>query len=238
MIDVGGGSLKLMVSGRREVRRLETGEDLSPQDMVERVKSSTADWRFNAISIGYPGLVHDGAPAQEPLRVGKGWVRFDYAQAFGKPVRIINDAAMQALAAYRGYRMLFVGLGTGLGSALITDNVLIPLELGELRFDRTSKFFERLSEESLEKIGRARWRTHVIQSVRSLTRAFAVSEVVLGGGNSDDVLPLPKHWRARTNAQAFAGAVRLWGDRKNVLAAPAGAVWLINGIRAKTRRVL
>ncbi|HEY6927712.1 MAG TPA: ROK family protein, partial [Steroidobacteraceae bacterium] len=136
MIDIGGGSVKLMLSGRRAVRRFATGEDLRPREMVETVRQCTGDWPFDVVSIGYPGLVKDGRPASDPLRVGKGWRRFDYEKAFGCPVRIINDASLQALAAYRGSKMLYIGLGTGFGSTLVTDDILIPLELGWLRFDR------------------------------------------------------------------------------------------------------
>ena len=135
MIDVGGGSVKLMTTEQRDTRSFDTGNSLTAKQMASRVRAETVDWSYDRISIGYPGKVVDGRPVEDPPRVGRGWVDFDYQKALGRPVRIINDAALQALSAYRGGRMLFIGLGTGLGSALVADNVLVPLELGLLRFE-------------------------------------------------------------------------------------------------------
>ena len=227
MIDIGGGSVKLMLSGHRDVRRFATGKNLGPQEMVQTVLQSTEDWPFDVISIGYPGLVKDGRPASDPPRVGKGWRRFDYERAFARPVRIINDASLQALAAYRGSKMLYIGLGTGFGSTLICDDILIPLELGWLRFDRELSLFQRLADRGPQSVGYRRWRRDVIADVGNLKAAFNVDTVVLGGGNASRVEPLPRYCRLQDNRTALIGAIRLWGDASGMRAEPRGDLWEI-----------
>jgi len=227
MIDIGGGSVKLMLSGRREVRAFETGEDLRPQEMVDTVLRSVEGWAFDVISIGYPGPISAGRPVGDPPRVGRGWTRFDYEAAFARPVRIINDAALQALAAYRGSKMLYIGLGTGFGSTLISDDILVPMELGWLRFDRKLSLLQRLADVGPQRVGYRRWRRDVIAEVGTLKAAFDVSSVVLGGGNAPRAQPVPKYCRIQPNTAALAGAIRLWGDARGVIARPRGDLWEI-----------
>lgn len=227
MVDVGGGSVKLMLSGRREVRAFETGDSLRPDEMVERVLQVANEWTFEAVSIGYPGPVRDGRPVGDPPRVGKGWTQFDYEGAFNRPVRVINDASMQALAAWRGGTMLYIGLGTGLGSTLISDGILVPMELGWLRFDRDRSLLQKLADNSPQRDGYRRWRRNVIAELGTLKAAFDVDKVVLGGGNAPRVRPLPTYCRVQPNSTAIVGAVRLWGDRTGVIAVPRGKLWEI-----------
>lgn len=228
MIDIGGGSVKVMISGRREVRSFETGENLRPQPLVETVLHLARDWMFDVVSIGYPGLVKHGHPIADPPRLGgKGWQRFDYERAFARPVRIINDAALQALAAYRGRRMLYIGLGTGLGSTLISDDIIVPMELGWLRFDRETSLLQQLADVGPQTLGYSRWRKDVIAEVGTLKAAFDVNDVVLGGGNAPRVRPLPRYCRIQHNTGALTGAVRLWGDASGVIAEPRGDLWEI-----------
>jgi polyphosphate glucokinase len=228
MIDIGGGSVKVMLSGRREGRSFKTAKNLRPQAMVETVLQATRDWTFEVVSIGYPGLVKHGHPAAEPPRLGgKGWRLFDYERAFARPVRIINDAALQALAAYRGRRMLYVGLGTGFGSTLVLDDVMIPMELGLLHFDREISLLQHLADVGPQSVGYRRWRKDVIAEVGNLKAAFDVDEVVLGGGNAPRARPLPRYCRIQENPAALTGAVRLWGDAAGVIAEPRGNLWEI-----------
>jgi hypothetical protein len=208
-IDIGGSKLKLLATGEHEPRKIPSGKKMTPLVMVEAVREHTADWAFDAISMGYPGLVGASGPRSEPLNLGEGWVGFDFAAAFGLPVKIINDACMQALGSYDGGRMLFLGFGTGLGSALITDNVVVPLELGRLRHgDET--LGERVGRRGLERIGKGAWRETVNQMVAALGSAFLVDYVVLGGGNARVVKTLPSGARLGHNLTAFRGGFRLW----------------------------
>jgi polyphosphate glucokinase len=229
MVDIGGGSVKVMVSGRREARSFETTANLRPQTMVEAVLHVARDWMFDVVSIGYPGLVKHGHPVADPPRLGgRGWRHFDYERAFARPVRIINDAALQALAAYRGRRMLYIGLGTGLGSPLISDDIMIPMELGWLRFDRETSLLQQLADVGPQSLGYSRWRKDVITEAGILKAAFDVNDVVLGGGNAPRVRPLPRYCRIQKNTAALTGAVRLWGDAAGVIAEPRGDLWEIH----------
>lgn len=225
MVDVGGGSVKLRVSGQRAARSFATGKDLSAQELAATVRRRTAGWMFDVVSIGYPGPIRDGRPSGEPPRVGTGWTGFDYDRAFERPVRMINDASLQALAAYRGPRLLYLGLGTGLGSTLIADGILIPLELGWLRFNTRHSLLQRLADWRPDRVRADRWRRDVVATASALEEAFEADELVLGGGNAARLGRLPRHWRRRTNAQAMLGAIRLWGDLDGVLATPRGALW-------------
>jgi polyphosphate glucokinase len=211
-IDIGGSKVKFLASGETQPRRIPSGPQLSPATMVERVKALARGWRYNAVSIGYCGLVGGSGPLAEPENLGSGWVGFDFAAAFGCPVRIVNDAAMQALGSYDGGRMLFLGLGTGLGSVLIIDNTLVPLELGEMRHRSDETYSERIGRKALKKIGKKTWRRRVWKMVPPLQRAFLADYVVLGGGNAKFLKePLPPGVRRGHNLTAFRGGFRLWG---------------------------
>lgn len=208
-IDIGGSKLKLLATGEHEPRKIPSGRKMTPPVMVAAVLENTADWTFEAISIGYPGLVGASGPRSEPLNLGEGWVGFDFAAAFGLPVKIINDACMQALGSYDGGRMLFLGFGTGLGSAMITDNVVIPLELGQLRYGEET-LGERVGRRGLERIGKGAWRDTVNEMVAAFSSAFLVDYVVLGGGNARVIKSLPPGTRLGHNLTAFRGGFRLW----------------------------
>ena len=209
-IDVGGTSVKLLASGQHTPLKLRSGKRMTPARMVEAVTEAAAQWEFEAVSIGYPGLVGEHGPHSEPLNLGPGWVGFDFAAAFGKPVKIINDAAMQALGSYDGGRMLFVGLGTGLGSTLITERVIVPLELGELPYGDEERLGLLVGRRGLKQIGKAKWRTVVCGMLASFARAFVVDYIVLGGGNAKLIRELPNGVRLGHNLTAFRGGFRLW----------------------------
>jgi polyphosphate glucokinase len=209
VVDVGGSHVKLMATGAREPRRFDSGPELTPEVMVDRVRELTRDWEYEAVSLGYPGAVDASGPTAEPGNLGRGWVGFDYEKAFGTRVRIVNDAVMQALGGYDGGRMLFLGFGTGLGSSLITEHVVIPLELGCLPFgDET--LAARLGREGLETSGREEWLRTVGEACVTLLEAFAADYVLLGGGNARKVDPLPAGARRGGNDDAFTGGFRLW----------------------------
>lgn len=213
VIDVGGTNVKLLASGHETPRRFASGRTLTPAAMVEGVLAHTKDWQFDAVSIGYPGIVVRDRPIVEPHNLGKGWVDFDYAAAFGRPVKIINDAAMQALGSYRGGKLLFLGLGTGLGSAMVVDGVVEPMELGHAAY-RRSNFEHYLGIAGLERMGRKKWRAEVETVVASLVRALQPDDTVLGGGNVKKLTTLPPGCRAGSNANAFVGGMRLWDAEK------------------------
>jgi polyphosphate glucokinase len=211
-VDIGGSKVKFLASGETEPRRMPSGDGLSPAKMVERIRTLSRDWDYGAVSIGYCGLVGGSGPLAEPENLGSGWVGFDFAAAFGCPVRIVNDAAMQALGSYDGGRMLFLGLGTGLGSVLIIDNTLVPLELGELRHKSGQTYSERVGRQALEQAGKKAWRRRVAKMLPALQRAFLADYVVLGGGNAKRLKePLPPGVRLGHNLTAFRGGFRLWG---------------------------
>jgi polyphosphate glucokinase len=210
VIDVGGTNVKVLATGHRVRVKIPSGPQMTPARMVKAVKDSTAGWKYDVVSIGYPGPVENNRPMLEPHNLGKGWRRFNFQRAFGKPVRMINDAAMQALGAYRGGKMLFLGLGTGLGSALIVDGLVMPLELAHLPYRHGETYEEYLGVAGLERRGRKRWRFHVDTVVNLLRNALLAHEVVLGGGNARLVSDLPLGARRGSNADAFRGGYRLW----------------------------
>ena len=213
VIDVGGTNIKVLASGKRTPIKIPSGERMTPRRMVKEVLAATAGWEYDVVSIGYPGPVKHGHPAREPWNLGKGWVRFDFKKALRRPVRIINDAAMQALGSYAGGSMLFLGLGTGLGSSLIVDKKLIPLELAHLPYLHGKTYEEYLGESGFRDLGKRAWRRHVGRVVALFIDAFAVDYVVLGGGNSKRLDDLPPNTRLGTNANAFKGGFRLWRDK-------------------------
>ena len=210
VIDVGGTNVKVLASGKRAPIKIPSGPHMTPARMVKEVLAATAGWKFDVVSIGYPGPVSKGRPALEPWNLGRGWVRFDYKKAFGKPVRIINDAAMQALGSYAGGTMLFLGLGTGLGSALIVDGKLIPLELAHLPYAHGETYEEYLGEQGFRTLGKRVWRRHVKVVAALFLAAFRADYIVFGGGNSKHLKELPPHTRLGSNANAFKGGFRLW----------------------------
>jgi hypothetical protein len=210
-VDVGGTKLKILLSGETEPRKAKSGSKLTPEKMVEEVKELAKGWRYDAVSVGLPAQVGPHGPIGEPGNLGSGWVGFDYAAAFDCPVRLVNDAAMQALGSYDGGRMLFIGLGTGVGSALIVDHVLVPLELGDLHFEGGS-VSDMLGREALEKEGKKSWRKAVFALVPALQKAFIADYVMLGGGHAKHLgKKLPPGVRVGNNLTAFRGGYRLWG---------------------------
>ncbi len=208
-IDVGGTNVKILLSGEQEPRKMPSGPDFTPQQLVKDVKVLAKGWSYDVVSIGFPAPVHNNAPVAEPFNIGKGWVDFNYEKAFGCPVKMINDAAMQALGSYKGGKMLFLGFGTGLGSAVVLDDVLLPLELGHLPFKKKT-FEEYVGVHGMEKSGKARWKKHVFETVEILTAAILPDYVVLGGGNAKKLGDLPPACIAGNNANAFLGGFRMW----------------------------
>ena len=213
VIDVGGTNIKVLASGKRTPIKIPSGPRMTPGIMVKAVLEATAGWEYDVVSIGYPGPVSHGRPVREPWNLGRGWVRFDYKKALHRPVRIINDAAMQALGSYAGGSMLFLGLGTGLGSTMIVDKMLIPLELAHLPYVHGKTYEEYLGEAGFRELGKRAWRRHVTRVVALFIDAFRVDYVVLGGGNSKRLDELPPNTRLGTNANAFKGGFRLWRDK-------------------------
>lgn len=212
VIDIGGSFVKVRVSRSDEVRRFASHPELAPSTLVFQVQNVTRGWHYDVISLGFPGVVAAGEPAHEPGNLGDGWLGFDFAEAFGVPVRVVNDAVMQALGAYEGGRMLFLGLGTGLGSALITEHVIVPLELGNLYLDDGRRLSECLGLRGLETNGMERWMRDVHMAAAVLHTSFVADYVVLGGGNAERVDPLPEHARRGANEDAFIGGFRLWEE--------------------------
>ena len=213
VVDVGGTHVKILASGQTDVRRMDSGPLLTPRQMVLGVKALAKGWKFDHVSIGYPGVVARNKPIYEPHNLGKGWVGFDYQKAFGCPVRIVNDAAMQALGGYNGGKMLFLGFGTGLGTALIVDGTLVPMELAHLPY-RKATFEDYVGEGAMERLGKKKWRKYCADVIVRLTAALEPEDVVLGGGNSANFTELPPRCRIGANANAFPGGIRLWGDTR------------------------
>jgi polyphosphate glucokinase len=214
VIDVGGTNIKLLATGQKTPRKFPSGPELTAQQMVERVQMETADWEYDVITIGYPGPVVHGKLALEPKNLGPGWVEFDFAAAFGKPVKLINDAAMQALGSYEGGRMLFLGLGTGMGSALIIDGTLAPLELAHLPYKKKRTFEDYVGLRGLRRLGKKKWQLAVEDVVVRLQAAMMAESVVLGGGNAKKLKRLPAGARMGENSHAFIGGFRLWEEPK------------------------
>ncbi len=212
-IDIGGTNVKILASGQKAPRKFPSGPTLTPRQMVAGVKKLARGWKFEAVSIGYPGMVIHSRPVAEPRNLGRGWIGFDYRAAFGKPVKIVNDAAMQALGSYKGGKMLFLGLGTGLGSTVIADGIVEPMELAHLPY-RKGTYEDYVGLRGLEKRGKKKWRRHVNDVVAQLTAALEPDDIVLGGGNVKKLKEMPKGCRQGNNANAFLGGFRLWEDKK------------------------
>ena len=207
--DVGGSHVKLLATGEQEPRRFPSGRKLTAAKMVEQVKSATADWKYDVVTVGYPGPVLHGSVASEPFNLGKGWVAFDFEARFDCPVKLINDAAMQALGGYRNGRMLFLGLGTGLGTAFIVAGTVEPMELGHLPY-RKATYEDYVGARGLERLGKKKWTKHVLAVIQTLRTALEPDEILIGGGNATKLEDLPPDCRRGSNADAFAGGFRLW----------------------------
>ena len=209
VIDVGGTHVKLMIS-RSKKRKFDSGPKMTPREMVTQMKPLLTEWNFDAVSIGFPSPMRDGRILSDPKHLGKGWAGFDFEKALGKPVRVINDAAMQALGSYRGRRMLFLGLGTGLGSALIWEKTVLPLELGDLPYRNGSVIEDYLGKPGLAELGEKTWQRDVEHALVQLKRSLIADYVVLGGGNAKKLDELPKGVERGHNRNAFLGGIRLW----------------------------
>jgi polyphosphate glucokinase len=217
VIDIGGNSVKLLVTGETEPRKFPSGSSMTPRQMVSNVLKLTEDWDYGVVSIGYPGRVRDNRPYAEPVNLGQGWIRFDYDKAFGVPVKVMNDAAMQALGSYQGGKMLFLGLGTGLGTALIMDGSVMPMEIQHLPY-KQGTYEEYLGLNGLRRLGIRKWRETFRDVVTRLISALELDDVVIGGGNVNKLDKLPPGCRAGDNALAFRGGFLLWektGGRKS-----------------------
>jgi polyphosphate glucokinase len=209
-IDVGGSHVKFLLSGDGfERRRFESGPKLTASEMVEGVVRATGDWSYGKVSIGIPAPVHAGRVVVDPVNLGSGWAGFDFEKAFGRPTKLVNDAAMQALGSYEGGTMLFLGLGTGLGSALVSDGIVEPMELGHLRF-RKGTFEDYVGERGRKRRGEKKWLATVVEVIEALAAALEPDEVVVGGGNAKRLGALPANVRLGANSDAFRGGFRLW----------------------------
>jgi len=209
VIDIGGSNVKVMIS-RAQRRKVKSGPEMTPRELVTQLKSLLQDWTFDAVSMGFPAPVRNGCIMTEPKHLGSGWARFNFENSLGKPVRIINDAAMQALRSYRGGRMLFLGLGTGLGSTLIWESNVLPLELGDLPYGSDHIIEDYLGKSGLKELGEKRWKDEVLRAVGLLKKSLIADYVVLGGGSAKKLDQLPKGIELGHNRNAFLGGVRLW----------------------------
>jgi polyphosphate glucokinase len=217
VVDIGGTHIKLLATGQKVPLKLPSGPKMTPRRMVTLVKRATSKWKYSAISMGYPGPVLHGKVVSDPHNLGPGWVGFDFRKAFGHPVKLMNDAAMQAMGGYRRGRMLFLGLGTGLGSALIVDGVVEPMELAHLPYEKGQTYEDFIGLRGLQKFGKKKWRRYVADVVDRLKTALEADDVVIGGGNAKLLKKLPAGARLGNNANAFRGGFRLWqAGRKRV----------------------
>jgi len=212
VIDVGGTHVKVLATGRKEPVKIISGPKMTAEKMVKEVRKVTEGWDYSGVSIGYPGPVIHGRPLFDPHNLGRGWVGFDFKKAFGRPVRILNDAAMQALGIYKGGRMLFLGLGTGLGSAMIVDGILEPMEVAHLPYKKGRTFEDYLGLRGLKRMGKKKWRRSVAGVVEELKNALEADYVVLGGGNAKLLKKLPPGAQLGDNSTAFTGGFRLWEE--------------------------
>jgi polyphosphate glucokinase len=213
-IDVGGTHIKVLAEGKRVPIKIPSGPTMTPDVMVASVLKATQDWKYDRIAMGYPAPVIHNKPVLEPHNLGPGWVGFEYQTAFGKPLRMINDAAMQALGSYRGGRMLFLGIGTGLGSALVIEGIVQPMELAHLPYRKKLTYEDYVGRRGLERLGKRRWRERVLDVIDRLAAALIVDYVVLGGGNAKLLKTLPKGVELGANDNAFLGGFKLWQERQ------------------------
>jgi polyphosphate glucokinase len=209
VVDIGGTNVKLMIT-REERRKFSSGKTMSPQQLIGQIREATADWDYEAVALGFPAPVRDGKVLKDPKHLAAGWTEFDFKKSLGKPVRLINDAALQALGSYHGDRMLFLGLGTGLGSTLIWNRNVLPLELGDLPYSDKETLEDHVGKRGLEKLGKKAWQKTVLRAIRQLKLAFVADYVVLGGGNAKQFAELPEGFELGHNRNAYNGGVRLW----------------------------
>ena len=209
VIDIGGSNIKLLATGQPERIKIPSGSNFKPEDLIPLVKDTTKEWAYEAISIGFPGVVKHGEIAADPVNMGKGWMGFDFQKAFGMPVRIINDAAMQALGSYEGGKLLFMGFGTGLGTAMVFEDLILPLEGGHLPF-KQGTFETHVGNAAMKKVGKKKWKELVYQTIEHFRHCFQPDEIVLGGGNSKYLEEIPEKCRLGSNKNAFTGGFRLW----------------------------
>jgi polyphosphate glucokinase len=219
VVDVGGSHVKILATGQKQKREIVSGPRMTARQMVSGVKELAQGWAYDVVSVGFPGPVLHDRPVAEPHNLGSGWLGFDFALAFGLPVRVINDAAMQALGSYRGGKMLFLGLGTGLGSAMIVNGIIEPMELGHLPYKKGT-FEDYVGNLGLERFGEKRWRKLVEDVVERLVAALEPQDVVIGGGNVIHMNKLPRGCRASNNAHAFIGGFRMWDDPPQTIHRP------------------
>jgi len=214
VIDIGGTNIKFIATGHMDARRFPSGPSLTPREFVREIKRRTADWDYDRVSIGYPGVVRNNRVVLEPNNLGRGWVGFDFKSAFSRPVKVINDAAMQALGSYDRGLLLFVGLGTGLGSALVVGDTVLPLELAHLPYKKGKTYEDYVGLRGLENFGKKKWRKNVADVVERFKAALGADYVVLGGGNAKLMDSLPKDTRLGANENAFLGGFRLWEQER------------------------
>lgn len=214
VIDIGGTHIKVYAKGRLQPIKIDSGPAMTPESMIESVRTAVDGWQYEVVSVGYPGPVVHGKPLRDPVNLGPGWVGFDFQKAFGRPTRVINDAAMQALGHYRGGRMLFLGLGTGLGSAMIVDGMLEPMELAHLPYKNGKTYEDYIGDAALKRRGKKKWIKSVFDVVDQLKNALQADYVVLGGGNAKRLTSLPPDSFPGKNANAGTGGVRLWQTEK------------------------
>jgi polyphosphate glucokinase len=209
VIDIGGTSVKILATGQKKPRKFPSGPTMRPKQMVDGVRKLAGDWKYDAVTVGYPGRIRRGRVVSEPHNLGKGWVGFNFQRAFGCPVKLINDAAMQALGSYRGGKMFFLSFGTGVGSAMVVEGIVVPMELGHLPY-RKGTYEDYVGIRGLKRLGRKKWQHHVAFGVARLIDALQPEDVVLGGGNVHRLKKLPPGCRGGNNANAFVGGFRLW----------------------------
>lgn len=222
VIDIGGTNVKFLATGHEAPRKFPSGRELTPARMVDAVKEATADWEYEAVSIGFPGPILCGQPMAEPANLGPGWMGFDFAAAFGKPVKVMNDAAMQALGSYQGGKMLFLGFGTGVGAAVVHDREIEPLEIGRFHYKKRT-LEQYVGNAGRKRLGQKKWQRHVVEVVGKLVAALKPDDVVLGGGNAKKLHPLPPGTRLGSNAFAFVGGIRMWEAEQPHPPVPAAA---------------
>jgi polyphosphate glucokinase len=212
VVDIGGTHVKIWRSEEAEKTKFASGKELTPQTLMDGVRETLTDWKIERVSIGYPGDIRNGHPTADPINLAEGWVGFDFAGAFGCPVRMMNDASMQALGSYEGGKMLYLGLGTGVGTTFIQDGTIVPLALGHLKLWENESFDHYLSREGFKRHGKKRWRQAVTEAAAILKTAFFADYIVIGGGNADEVKELPPHCRRGGNHNAYFGGLRMWED--------------------------
>jgi polyphosphate glucokinase len=237
VVDIGGTHIKLLATGYRTAVKIPSGPDMTPEIMISAVDKAVSKWQYSKVSIGYPGPVLNGKPVAEPHNLVPGWVGFNFEKAFKRPVKLVNDAAMQAIGSYEGGRMLFLGLGTGLGSALIVDGILEPMELAHLPYKKGRTYEDYIGLRGLERLGKKKWRLCVADVIARLKAALEADYVVIGGGNAKLLKALPSGARLGSNDNAFRGGYKLWHTKRVAVEAfPASLPEPARGAHTKNPR--